>query len=839
VDEYQDINPVQQAILDRISRPDNVFVVGDIKQSIYAFRQAQPQIFLARLARAAQNPQLQAAPVRVDLSGNFRSRKAVLDFANTVFNRIMTAPSFLVDYDEKTFLKPEFDYKPTDSAADQKPLVELYVLNEEPAGTSDNNFDQDPTPASADIINSTQRQAAFIANRISQMVGTPTGSAEFKIYDKKTGEYRDVEYRDIVILMRSPAHRANQYVEALSLAGIPVTSQSQAGYFAATEITDCISLAKVLDNPQQDIELAAVLRSAFFKLTDTDLAMIRKYGDSVATGLRLSFYDCAKAYSQAGPDPRLRERLAEVLTQIDTWRLNARRRPLAEVLWQIYRDTGYLSFVQALPNGAQRRANLLKLHERAIQFENFVAGPQTTSLSRFVEFIEKLLESGRDWSPAEPDNITEDAVRIMSIHKSKGLEFPVVFGAELNCKFNKKDSYGDCLIDDDCGLGLQIIESNIRLPAIAHEVIAEKKLDAMLAEEMRILYVAITRARERLILTASKKASNCRNILAAPAALPAELVRDWQLKSAQCHFDWLLYALANHAKLHDLFGLEPAQKTIDDNLFSARLLDLAELDKISDSIMRQKRAKIKLPASGTCKLGNQTQQLLDRVTESLNWEYPFDDVTKLPAKTSVSKLTHTGDEFAPDDLADAFSRRPGAVSTDKADVKLVGTAAHLVIQNLALDADITIDSVRATAEKLVSEDKISREVASRIDCDSILKFFLSDLGKLVKEHKGNILREWPFTFASDAAQMGAESPGETVIVQGIVDMIIETPAGLIIIDFKTDDVTKDSAAQCARSRKYYQQMNLYADAASLILKQKIAACYLYFLKPATAIDTTK
>jgi ATP-dependent helicase/nuclease subunit A len=223
VDEYQDINPVQQAILDRISRPDNVFVVGDIKQSIYAFRQAQPQIFLARLRQANQNHELQAAPVRVDLSGNFRSRKAILDFANTIFSRIMTASSFLVDYDEKTFLKPEFDYKPTDlTAAGEKPLVELYVLREEQDGAIDNNFDQDSIPASADMINSTQRQAAFVANRISQMVGTETGPAEFKIYDKKTGEYRNVEYRDIVILMRSPAHRANQYVEALSLAGIPV-----------------------------------------------------------------------------------------------------------------------------------------------------------------------------------------------------------------------------------------------------------------------------------------------------------------------------------------------------------------------------------------------------------------------------------------------------------------------------------------------------------------------------------------------------------------------------------------------------------------------------------------
>jgi len=668
------------------------------------------------------------------------------------------------------------------------------------------------------------------------MVGTGTAAAEFEIYDKQTGEYRNVEYRDIVILMRSPAHRANQYVEVFQLAGIPVTSQSQAGYFAATEITDCISLLKVLDNPQRDIELAAVLRSAFFKVTDTDLAMLRKYGNSTGSELRLSFYDCAHAYSQNGPDRPLRQRLGEVLTQIEKWRLQARRRPLAEVLWQIYRDTAFLSFVQALPNGAQRRANLLKLHERAIQFENFVTGARTTSLARFVEFIEKLLERGRDWAPAEPDNITENAVRIMSIHKSKGLEFPVVFGAELNSPFNKKDSYGDCLIDDTCGLGLQIIESNVKLNTIAHEVIAEYKINAMLAEEMRILYVAITRARERLILTASKKASNCRNILAAPNLLPDESVRDWQLKSAKCHFDWLLYALANHRKLHDLFELESTQDTTDDNLFSARLLDLAELNEISNAIMRQKRARPKPLSAGTTKISSEAQQLLGRVRESLNWKYPFDDLTKLSAKTSVSKLTHPADEFAPADLSDAFDRRPGAVSPDKTDNKLIGTATHLVIQKLALDRDITIDSIQATAEKLATEDKISPKVAEQIDCDSILKFFLSDLGKLVTEHKDNILREWPFTFASDAAQLGAISPGETVIVQGIIDMIIKTPAGLVIIDFKTDDVTAGFAPQYADRRSYYPQMRHYATAASAILNQEIKGIWLYFLKPGIAIN---
>ncbi|HIJ70910.1 MAG TPA: UvrD-helicase domain-containing protein [Planctomycetes bacterium] len=872
VDEYQDINPVQQAILEKISRPDNVFVVGDIKQSIYAFRQAQPQIFLNRLRQATEKvtplnteaeprkrpntepesvntagPNKKAspesAPLRVDLSGNFRSRKAVLDFANTVFGRIMTAPAFLVDYDEKTFLEAEFEYEPPEETiASKKPLVQMYILNEEPAGQNENNHDEDQATPGMNFISSTQRQAAFIAGKISEMVGKGTGRPEFKIYDKQTSEYRDVQYRDIVILMRSPAHRANQYVEMFQLAGIPVTSAGQAGYFAATEISDCLSLLKVLDNPQQDIELAAVLRSAFFKLTDIELAMLRKHGDSDTSRLRLSFYDCARKYSQNGPDLPVRRKLAEILEQIESWRLLARRQPLADFLWHIYRQTGFLSFVRTLPKGPQRKANLLKLHERAVQFENFTAAAQPTSLGRFVEFIEKLLEQGADWSPAEPDSLTENAVRIMSIHKSKGLEFPVVFVAELNCPFNKTDSYGDCLIDH-FGLGLQIIDSNVKINTAEYDVIAENKLNAMLAEEMRILYVALTRARERLILTASKKANNCRNILAPLSLLPREDIKDWQLKSAKSHFEWLLYALANRKKLLDLFELESAGNAIDDDLFGIELPDPAELDGISDKIINQKHEWRKKPSAGATKINSQTRQLLDRVTESLNWKYPLDDLTKLPAKTSVSKLTHPADEFAKDDLSNAFERRPKTVSTISGYTGLIGTATHLVIQNLDLDCNITSESIRATAQRLVGENRILPVLAEKIDCDSIVKFFLSDLGKLVKKHKDNILREWPFTFAMDANILGSirqgrtwKAPiGQTVILQGIIDMIIKTPAGLVIIDFKTDDVTADSAEKYAESRGYCEQMRYYTTAASNILKQQIVASQLYFLKPAVTV----
>jgi len=252
--------------------------------------------------------------------------------------------------------------------------------------------------------------------------------------------------------------------------------------------------------------------------------------------------------------------------------------------------------------------------------------------------------------------------------------------------------------------------------------------------------------------------------------------------------------------------------------------------------MQKKRTRLKTPVPQNAKTTNQTRRLLDRVRQSLNWKYPFDDLTKLQAKTSVSKLTHASDETAPADIADAFDRRPGAVSPDMTDNKLIGTAAHLVIQNLNLAKDITIDSIKSTTEKLVTEGKIPPEVAGQVDFDSIMQFFQSDLGRLAVEYKDHILREWPFTFAYSDPALGEHSDSEFVIIQGIIDMIIKTPAGLIVIDFKTDAVTADFSAQHAAGRKYYEQMRHYASAASQILKRKVKETCLYFLMPGIAIE---
>ncbi|MHC4212394.1 MAG: helicase-exonuclease AddAB subunit AddA [Planctomycetota bacterium] len=521
VDEYQDINSVQKTILDMLSPGGNIFVVGDVKQSIYAWRGAKPDIFIEQLTRAVNQSQ---TATRVDLNANFRSAEGILNFVNKVFEKIMTASFAKIDYDESAMLKAAATKK---QPPNQCP-VEFHLIDKKPQDQENNTTEtENSTEENPNTIDSTQQQAALIAKRIKKIVGAESGKPEFQIFDKQQDKTRDVQYRDIVILMRSLAKKAIQYVEILRLAGVPVSCDSVAGYFEATEISDMLSLLKVLDNPQRDIELTAVLRSPLFSFSDTELTKIRIAENS---NNNKSFYQCVQNFNADDP---LAQKLKKAIQTIENWRTLARRGSIADLIWQIYRRTDYLSFVSALPNGQARRANLLKLHDRAIQFEGFVSTGPVASLTRFVEFIEKLQELGQDWAPAQPDSSAANAVRILSVHKSKGLEFPVVFIAELNGKFNISDTTEECLTDSNHALGLKIIDpaSNTRLSSLAHQVIAEQKRNITLAEEMRILYVATTRAKERLILTASEKPKKCREIITQGFLLGPEKINDWQLRS--------------------------------------------------------------------------------------------------------------------------------------------------------------------------------------------------------------------------------------------------------------------------------------------------------------------
>lgn len=862
VDEYQDINAVQQTILDMLSEGGNVFGVGDAKQSIYAWRGARPAIFLERVDGAVVEPVSSNEGLRVDLNVNFRSDSRILEFVNAVFSKVMTKELCHIEYDESAQLRA--GEQNSESAGDGDKIVEVHILDErgrqEEQEEAEGNEDDDLAEGT---YSGRQRQAALIAQRIRRMVGADTpardmpgqaGRAEFQIFDKGEQRYRDVEYRDIVILMRSVARKVD-FVEVLRLAGLPVSCEATAGYFEATEISDMLCLLCVLDNPRRDIELAAVLRSPLFGITDTELAKIRLHKRKVTSQQtevrsgeeRRGFYECVVDYSEAREDSGLAEKLRGVLERIEGWRTEARRGKLADLIWRVYRETGYLSFVCALPSGMGRRANLLKLHERAIQFEGFASSGGVASLSRFINFVEKLVELGQDWSAAGPETAAGNTVRVLSVHKSKGLEFPVVFLADLNNRFNMADARGECLVDDEYGLGLKVIddEAGARFSSPGFEVIAEKRRDTSLAEEMRILYVAMTRARERLVLVGAQKAKRCREIL-CNGLLSVGRIAEWQLRSCKSHFEWVLYGLSDSSELAEMFETGLGGKGDGDKLFCAKLYGEGEERRLNSYIEKIRKSKAKRAGKRKVKAGKGMRgaKLPAGLKERLGWRYGYGDAAVLPAKRSVTQWTHRDDEFVQRDYSRVLERRPRALSEgvveDSAQGRLVGTATHLVLSKLELTERISEDAVRAVLEEKVGEGAITASVGRCVDVGAIVGFFESDVGRVALDKSNTVFREWSFTFAVPASEWLSETgtvavgDDETIIVQGIIDMLIEIAEGVLIVDFKTDAVDADEVAE--RAQVYKRQLELYGRAAGAILKQNVAGKWLYFLGPGCAVE---
>ena len=849
VDEYQDINPVQQAILDALGTGDNIFVVGDVKQSIYAFRGAEPKIFLEHLRPASTDPREARRPLRIDLNANFRSSPGVLDFVNKLFGRIMTSSLAGIDYDESAALVSPDRTEMTDS---KTPLVELHIIDKQAVdtGPDESNEDESAKPDAPDIISLRQCQAYLVAERIRQMVGADTGRAEFKIYDRDIDAFRDVRFRDIAVLMRSPAKRVNDYIKVFQLAGVPVSSDAASEFFEATEISDMLCLLKVIDNFQRDIELVAVLRSPLFSLSDTDLARIRIHSRTVAA--RKSFYDCILAYIADGSDEKLSERLKLIFDTLNRWRHLAKSGSLSDLIWLIYRQSGLLSFVSALPAGPLRRANLLRLHDRAIQFELFASNTAVVSLSRFVDFLEKLLKTETKWSSPEPENLNEDAVRIISVHKSKGLEFPVVFLAELDDRFNYSDLSDDFLPDADLTLGLRIFDrrSKNKVSSLAHQVIAERKYGSLLAEEMRILYVALTRASARLVLTGSLKKNRAVDVLLKSLFFEDRSFVDLQLESCDNFLEWILYGLGDCKNLHRLFQTDyEHQASADDSLFSLALYGGEDLRRFSDSFEKLRLGKKLRVEKAQPQDKSLTSRLLSQLKENLSWVYEFESLSSLPAKRTVTLITHSSDEFVRLDHSKALERRPMAFvpsASADIDVRLLGSAVHLLISRLDLSRPVTRQHAEAVMGELVQNGFIDIAVAERIDVDSIIGFFQADLGKMVFESANEVFREWPFTFSippSELPELAHEyrvssderrAAGDEIVVQGMIDMLIRTQSGLFIIDFKTDNITADRCIE--RAKIYHTQLALYARAAADIFGSNVLKKCLYFLKPANLIE---
>ena len=879
VDEYQDINATQDAILGLLASDGGPhrFLVGDVKQSIYGFRHAEPSLFMDKYRRYQpwDTTTPSAAPGRrIILGTNFRSRKSIVDAVNFVFRQIMTSETGGIPYDADAALIYGAGYPPLPASlaeAGELP-VELHLLEQQndldpddavrdPAAqdagereddendeTSEESF---PGPAGREgpldlaYLRSVEREAWLVAWRIRNLVtGTPEAPPA-RVWDRETGQYRPVRYRDIVVLLRAPAGRANIYLEALGQAGVPAYAQVGTGYFSATEVQVMLSLLQVLDNPRQDIPLAAVLRSPLAGLGAKDLANIRLAAPNA------SFYDAVLTASKTAPDQSLRDTLSRLLAWLETWRTAARRRPLSQVVWQIYQDTAYLHYVQGMPGGAQREANLLALYERARQFDQFAR----QGLFRFLRFIERLQEEGEDMGVAPVSSESEDVVRLMSIHKSKGLEFPVVVLAGLGFGFGGHDQ-PDVIFHRRLGLGPQLVDTvqRVKYPTLAYQAVREaNRLDG-LAEELRILYVAMTRAREQLILVGS--ARNLKTKAAGWAI--ARSVAGWPLPGylltgATSYLDWLGSALMRHpdAKpLHDLAGLQLASDPeltghpshwkvqLWDTQTLAAALDLGASTGHEDAFDWQS-------IGAMAPLGRTFAPEITKPLESkLFWTYPYAQLSQRFAKLAATEIPtpfQSGDAppaaaMPPHNTGPNLAYRPKFVQAQRQlTPSELGTLVHRVLQHVDLARTCDAEDLAGQLQDMVARNIITAADTKAVDVQSLAAFFASPLGRRARAHPERVRREVAFTLAVPAREIYPDldpviAGQEKVIVQGTIDLLIEEPDGFVMVDYKTGD--HDPAAA---SLTYKGQIDIYRRAVETILGRPVHEAYLYFVSAGQAI----
>lgn len=865
VDEFQDINPVQAEIIRLISReddagrPGNLFCVGDVKQSIYRFRLAEPRLFLRRAE--AYGSGVDDRGRRIDLVENFRSRPAVLEAINAVFEKIMAKDLGEIEYDDRARLKPG---RAEEADANKLTPIELHLLetprrggesdhsaagesSDDAAGSNDS--ESPDSDGEADDWLQVEREAYAIADRVAALAAD------------------GVRYGDIVVLLRSLQPRAGALVRILARRGIPVRSESDRGLLEALEVRDVLSFLALLDNARQDIPLAAVMRGPLLgePFSDDDLAMIRSASREPA------FHESVVRYAERGEDPARARRVAGFLQTIQTWRDRARQLTPADLLWRLYDETGYLAYVSGLREGAQRRANLVCLHDLARQFGVF----QRQGLRRFLEFIAAMKDSDRDLARGSVSAGDEDAVHVMSIHRSKGLEFPIVIVGELGKRINFGDAREAVLMDRRLGLALKAVdlEQYITYPTIAYKLAARSLTNETLAEELRVLYVAMTRAKQRLILVGSGDIDSIDGLRRRFAGLPGALPL-LERRSAGTMLDWVLPAICAQPQGLVRFreassgersaSTEPAggpPNLFDVVTYSTDAMDDWKLDapihaaasKLLESAARM--APLPAPAAVASEDAKAAEQMVAKVRRRLATPYSFEMLTRVPAVAAASALKRRWEtredpqEPAAAWRAAAESSTPApppgrslpgprfAQQTREPNVAHRGTLTHELLQRLDLTRPCDAADLRGQLDAMIDAGVVSDEDAKQIDLDSVAWFFATDLGRRMRRPGARVKREWPFVLSAPPwwydPRLAPAGGGSTVphedcmLVRGIMDCCFDAGEGWEIIDYKTDAVS--GAVLRERAEQYRGQLAIYAEALAATFPDSISRRWLVFL----------
>ena len=818
IDEYQDSNLVQEFILSSISRGNNMFMVGDVKQSIYRFRQAMPKLFLEKYSNyetvgTASND---INGRKIQLFKNFRSRDNVLDFTNLIFKNIMSEKLGEVDYNEDEYLNfGAEDYKKINQSL--KTEIDIIDLKKEENLDIKNTeyLENDNDTEELEHLENIEIEAKYVANKIKKLI-----DSKYQVYDRKKENFRDITYKDIAILLRSTKDKASIYEQELIKLDMPVFSDSNQEYLDSIEIQTIMSLLKIIDNPMQDIPLVTVLRSNIGKFTDNELVEIRlsdKYDN---------FYNCMQK-AKVDVNSQLKEKIENFLNQIDTWRKEQEYLALDELIWKIYSDTGYYNYVGLMPNGNLRQANLKMLFERAKKYET----ASFKGLYYFINFIEKLKINSGDLSSAKIIGENDDVIRIMSIHKSKGLEFPVVFLVNTNKQFNEQDiKKNPVLLHQELGIGAKYINYNaqVQYDTLTREAIKNVIRNENISEEMRILYVALTRAKEKLIITGisndyAKQLEDIeqqKNIYVRKGGKINPIL----VKKYKTYLEWILLVyLYEQANTEELLELN----RIEQNSILEYKKENNEKENTSQKVIETLNQKII------------DKNKINKIKEQIEYEYPNKLAIDIPTKSSVTKIKQMknkqlGIDFESLDDEENVNKenttfkKPKFLQEEK-ETKITnaqkGTLTHLCLQKLKPKEEYSLEKIQTLIQNLEMNKIITEKEREAINPYKILQFTKSKIWEQLKNAK-EYYQERPFYINVPASEIYNEDIEENVLVQGIIDLYFVNEIGnIVLVDYKTDYV--ENGKELELVEKYKNQLELYKQALEGALNRKVDKVYIY------------
>ncbi|PWG00562.1 helicase-exonuclease AddAB subunit AddA [Levilactobacillus bambusae] len=854
VDEYQDTNALQEAILTSISQPDpgNLFMVGDVKQSIYRFRQADPTLFVSKYERYGDGTTHNEL---VTLPDNFRSMRNVDQFTNLVFTQLMNRDLGEVDYSGDNELVFGATYYPDDLPPVAKLLV--YESEDDP----DSQPDGEPVSETGLIDNKVKGEIVMAARQIQQLIADQT-----LIYDRQLNEKRLIEYRDITLLTPTKANNLT-ITDLFQKLGIPVAVNNAQSYFKTTEIQTMMALLSVIDNPYQDIPLTAVLRSPIVGLDENELAALRLVNK---TG---NYYQAVLDFMDQYPKGDLTieaqlpsvdwmtlyHKLKRFLGQLHGFKEVAQQNELVALIWKIYQETGFLDYVGGMPAGEQRQANLHALYDRAKAYEQ----SSFKGLFQFVRFVQKMQGRDKDLAVAETQSAT-NAVSVMTIHGSKGLEFPVVFLIDASKRFNQQDQRGKYVMTAKQGIGIDYLnpQTRVKAPTLQKQMVTNAIQTASLSEEMRKLYVALTRAEQQIYVVGTHKSQEEALSIWQDADQSDGLVLNATIRAKNANYlDWIGLSLYRHPEFSAQFdgvGDSLAELSEDQTSFSVvfKTKQELELEAVNDDHMgadwladlTKKTAAAKFEAVD-----------VDRIDQIMDFKYRHQVATATTAYQSVSEAKRLFDD--PDNLelgnyqpgshghlgnryVETDFKRPQFLQTVREPLATeIGSATHLVLQSVDLTVPVTADSLHETVTRLVADQVISAEVADRIDEVGILTFFNSSLGQQLLAHPKDVHREVPFSLLMPAKTLFADFDDATseILIHGIMDGYLVTKDEVILFDYKTDyvDVTQQEAAVDQIVERYSGQVNLYAAALEQILNRPVTKQGLYLLRTGQLVAVPK